>query len=84
MHQEPTPTELMGAIVELHEAVSRGFAQVDVRFAQVQGEISGIHTRLTSVEGEISGIHTRLTSVEGEMRGIHHWMARTDQRLSAT
>jgi hypothetical protein len=50
MDREPSTSELMTAIVELHGAVTQGFAQVDARFERLE-------TRVTSIEGEIKGIN---------------------------
>ncbi|HTU70886.1 MAG TPA: hypothetical protein VMF11_11270 [Candidatus Baltobacteraceae bacterium] len=50
MEREPTPADLMNAILDMHGAMSQGFAQVDARFGRLEA-------RVTSIEGEIRGIH---------------------------
>jgi hypothetical protein len=50
MNQEPSNGELMTAIVELHGAVTQGFAKVDARFDRVEA-------RVTSIEGELKGFN---------------------------
>jgi hypothetical protein len=54
MNQEPSNTELMTAIIDLHEAVTQGFAQVDVRFAHINTRFDRLETRVTSIEGELN------------------------------
>ncbi|MGC2128888.1 MAG: hypothetical protein WA629_02220 [Candidatus Aquilonibacter sp.] len=51
MNHEPSNGELMTAIVELHGAVTQGFARVDARFDRLEA-------RVTSVEGELKGINS--------------------------
>ena len=46
---DPNPAEMMNAIIDLHAAVSAGFARVDDRFERVEG-------RLASIEGEVAGL----------------------------
>jgi hypothetical protein len=47
MDQEPSNTELMTAIVELHEAVTQGFAMVNARFDRLETP----DRRLDALEG---------------------------------
>ena len=74
--QEPTTRDLMNAILELHSAVSLGFARVDERFAGVDERFAGVDERFARME-------QRLTGVEGEVRGLQRWMATSDQRFNA-
>jgi hypothetical protein len=60
---EPTPTELMNAISDLHGAVLRGFAQVDARFERLE-------TRVTSIEGEIRGIHNWMARADARFEAL--------------
>ncbi len=69
MEREPSNTELMTAIVELHNATGQGFARVDARFEQV--------------EARLARVETQITSIGGELKGINGWMSRNDQRLAA-
>lgn len=74
MNEQPTPAELMSAIVDLHGAVSLGFSTVDKR-------LTGVETRLTSVETRLTGVETRLTGVEGRVAGLERWTVHADARF---
>ena len=50
MKNEPTTTELMDAIVDLHQAVGSGFRHVEKRFDRLEA-------RMTSMEGEMKRVH---------------------------
>jgi hypothetical protein len=91
---EPTTTDLMNAIIDLHGAMQHGFARMEerfeIRFTGVEGRLGKVETRLTSVETRLTSVEThltsveiRLTSVDGEVRGIRPWMERSDQRFAA-
>ena len=88
MQSEPTPTDLMNAILDLSSATSHGFSQmngrldqVDGRLERVEGRLTSVEIRLTSVEGRLASVETRLTSIE--VGGASHWMHRADKRLDA-
>ena len=66
---KPTTHELMNAIVDLHAAVSTGFARVDARFDRLEARVTNLEIDLTSVKGEVSG--------------LQRWRDRTDERLTA-
>jgi len=57
----------MSAIIDLHAAVSGGFASVDQRFAQIDRRFEQIDRRFASVEAEIAG--------------LHRWTVRADERF---
>lgn len=67
MSQGPRFSELMAAIVDLHGAVTHGFARVDRRFAQLDARLDLLEPRVTSIAGEVAG--------------AQRWMARSDQRF---
>ena len=56
MHQKPTTTDLMNAIVDLHTAVANGFARVDKRFAQVDKGLDRLERGATSTAAELAGL----------------------------
>ncbi|MDQ6823200.1 MAG: hypothetical protein M3Z07_01680 [Candidatus Eremiobacteraeota bacterium] len=64
MYSEPTTTDLMTAIVDLHGAVSAGFAAVDKRFGRVETRLDRVETRLTSGEGKTDGLERRFSAFE--------------------
>jgi hypothetical protein len=70
MQSEPTPTDLMNAIIDLSNATSHEFSTLR----------SDLRRDLESVEGRLT---TRLTSIEGELGGIRYWMSRSDSRFDA-
>jgi len=79
MPPEPTPTELINAIVDLHAAVSAGFARVDARFELFDerlGRVEGLEPRMARIEAS-------LTSIKGEVAGLQRWMLRSDERFAA-
>lgn len=64
MDREPSNTELMTAIVELHGAVSQGFAQVDARFALLETRVTSIDGGLRGINGWMSRTDQRLAALE--------------------
>jgi hypothetical protein len=70
MQSEPTPTDLMSAILDLSNATSHGFSQLR---SEVKEDLAEVEGRLT----------TRLASIEGEVGGLQRWRDRTDTRLDA-
>ena len=66
---EPTPAELLEAIVALSHATNGGFAHMERRFEQV--------------DRRFEQVDLRFAAVEGDLRGIHRWMARCDAHLDA-
>jgi len=84
MQSEPTPTDLMNAIVDLSNATADGFSRVEreLRSEMKQG-FERVDTRLERIDSRLDRVETRLTSIEGEVGGIRHWMVRTDSRVDA-
>lgn len=87
---EPTTTDIMNAIVDLHGAMQHGFVRmetrlesVEVRLENVDVRLENVEGRLENVEGRLENVEVRLTSVEGEVRGVRSWMERCDQRFEA-
>ncbi len=77
MQREPSPAELMSAIVDLSNATANGFSQLG---RELRSEMKEGFDR---VDGRLDRVETRLTSIEGEVGGIRHWMNRTDGRLDS-
>jgi hypothetical protein len=70
MNQEPSPTDLMNAILELSSATAQGFARVDSRFMQSDARMDRVETRLTSVEGEVRGMRVELRDVKSDVSAM--------------
>ena len=60
MDAEPSPRELMTAVLDLHGAVTNGFAMVESRLDRVE-------TQLTSVSGEVAGLQRWRLTVDGRL-----------------
>jgi len=74
MNAEPSPREIMTAVLDLHGAVTNGFAMVESRLGRVE-------TRLDRVENRLDGVETRLSSIGGEVAGLQRWRLEVDHRL---
>ena len=71
MDAEPSPREIMTAVLDLHGAVTNGFAMVESRLDRVE-------SRLDRVEGRLDRVETQLTSVSGEVAGLQRWRLTVD------
>ena len=88
MDAEPSPREIMTAVLDLHGAVVAGFAMVETRLGRVElrldrveSRLDRVEARLDGVEARLDGVETRLTSISGEVAGLQRWRIGVDSRL---
>lgn len=95
MDAEPSPREIMTAVLDLHGAVANGFAmvegrldrvegrldRVEVRLDRVEGRLDRVEARLGRVEARLDHVETQLTSIGGEVAGLQRWRLTVDGRL---
>ncbi len=81
MDAEPSPREIMTAVLDLHGAVVAGFAMVESRLGRVELRLDRVEARLDRVEARLDGVEGRLTSISGEVAGLQRWRIGVDSRL---
>ncbi|NNM92360.1 MAG: hypothetical protein HKL92_03375 [Candidatus Eremiobacteraeota bacterium] len=88
MNAEPSPREIMTAVLDLHGAVTNGFAMVESRLGRVELRLDRVENRLDRVENRLDGVESRLdrvesrlTSIGGEVAGLQRWRLEVDHRL---
>ena len=82
MNADPSPREIMTAVLDLHGAVANGFAMVETRLSRVEIRLGQVETRLGQVETRLDGVEVRVTSIAGEVSGLQHWRVAVDNRLN--
>ncbi len=81
MDAEPSPREIMTAVLDLHGAVANGFAMVEGRLDRVENRLDRVEGRLDRVELRLDHVETQLTSIGGEVAGLQRWRLTVDGRL---
>ncbi|MDH2909579.1 MAG: hypothetical protein PXZ07_05610 [Candidatus Eremiobacteraeota bacterium] len=81
MNAEPSPREIMTAVLDLHGAVTNGFAMVESRLGRVELRLDRVENRLDGVESRLDRVESRLTSIGGEVAGLQRWRLEVDHRL---
>ena len=81
MDAEPSPRELMTAVLDLHGAVTNGFAMVESRLDRVENRLDRVETQLTSVSGEVAGLQRWRLTVDAWRLTIDGWRLAVDGRL---
>jgi len=62
MSQEPTNKEIMGAIGELHEAVSAFASNVDERFERLESRMGSMESKMGSMESRVDSIESKMVT----------------------
>ena len=64
MRSEPTPTELLEAILYLKELTVSGFGRTEVRFDAIEGRLQEHDRRFDAIERRLGRIETRVEDLE--------------------
>lgn len=81
MSAEPTATEIMAAVMDLHGALSSGFIAVDRRLSRVENDVGDLKRDVGELKRDMGIVKSDVTAIRYQVSELQDWSKRTDKRL---